>query len=202
MQNHRTFCKGVCTLTSCAINSLHLKQNHADILASVQKTGNFHCNSKILSLKLNASQLGSKYDMSGFYKATFLHITKWASEGWRFILFYFLHTSLNLFLFVGLSQQCLPWVCRKNAALPWVRGLPAAKPSHLSANECLSAVFTEHATLLKQLIDHWHSSGLLYLSPPSPLITRLEIYKETQYSVLIFAISDTDFKIQCAVCIN
>lgn len=32
--------------------------------------------------------------------------------------------------------------------------LAAANSFHLSANECLFAVFTQDATLLKQLIDH------------------------------------------------
>lgn len=59
-------------------------------------------------------------------------------------------TSLNHPPAVVCSQWHLIWRCRRNATLSWVRGLvAAANPFHLTANECLSAVFTKHAILLK-----------------------------------------------------
>ncbi|CAB1444113.1 unnamed protein product [Pleuronectes platessa] len=54
----------------------------------------------------------------------------------------------------------LTWTCRRNAALP-VRGPSAASNSfQLSANECLSAVFTQHVTLLPQKTHHPHPAAL------------------------------------------
>lgn len=65
---------------------------------------------------------------------------------------------------------------QNTSALSEVNGLPAgANYFHLSANECLSALFTRHATLLKQLIDHWHpTGGLLWLYSAPPIGSRLE----------------------------